>query len=288
MAFLAGALGLVIGLALGGLGGGGGVLTVPTLVYVLGQTPHDATTGSVLIVGTAAVVGVLARIRDRRQLDWRTGLAFGAIGIPATLLGTLLNRSVAEPVLLVSFAGLTISAAVAMLIGSSNPPPAGGDPARPGSRGTPTAPAVPAAGGGIAARRRTGRRQRMGRRHVVTAAKVTACGVGVGFLTGFLGVGGGFLVVPALSIALRIPMARAIGTSLLVIVLNSASALASRAGGLQLDWAVIAPFTLAAVAGTLLGKLGADRLSGPTLGRIFAGLLLCIGAGVGIESILTR
>src|SRR5580765_7961990 len=79
MLITAALLGLLIGLVIGGLGGGGGVLTVPALVYLLGQDVHDATTGSVLIVGVSAVVGVLARLRG---VDWRTGLAFGVVGIP--------------------------------------------------------------------------------------------------------------------------------------------------------------------------------------------------------------
>src|SRR3712207_6068937 len=111
------ALGLVIGLVIGGLGGGGGALTVPALVYLLGLTAQDATTSSVLIVGISSLVGVAARIRDR-DLRWRTGLAFAAVGVPVAYLGSVLNHRVAEPVVLVTFAAVTVLAAVAMLVES--------------------------------------------------------------------------------------------------------------------------------------------------------------------------
>ena len=109
---------------------------------------------------------------------------------------------------------------------------------------------------------------------LVRIGTVVGCGAAVGFLTGFLGVGGGFLVLPVLVIALRMPVTAAIGTSLLIMVLNAAAALASRSGDLAVDWAVVVPFTLASVVGTLLGRRVADRLSGTALTRIFAVLLL--------------
>jgi uncharacterized protein len=271
MPFGAAALGLLIGVVIGGLGGGGGVLTVPALVYLLGQDPQHATTGSVLIVGTAAAVGVLSRLRSG-AIDWRTGIAFGVVGLPSTYLGTVLNRTVAEAVLLSSFAGLTVLAAIAMLLDSR------------GTTSDPATPSPPAteAGRWVDTRAATARRQ------MVAAAKIGGGGAAVGLLTGFLGVGGGFLVVPVLVIALRQPMSRAIGTSLLVILLNSVSAMTARLPGLQLDWTVVAPFGLAAVAGTLIGRLGAKRLTSHTLSRAFAVLLLCVGAAVGVESVLAH
>ena len=121
---------------------------------------------------------------------------------------------------------------------------------------------------------------------LVRVGTVVGCGAAVGFLTGFLGVGGGFLVLPVLVIALRMPVTAAIGTSLLIMVLNAAAALASRSGDLAVDWAVVVPFTLASVVGTLLGRRVADRLSGTALTRIFAVLLLLVGIFVGAESLL--
>lgn len=271
----AAALGLLIGLVIGGLGGGGGVLTVPALVYLLGQNPHDATTSSVLIVGAAALVGLAARAR-RPGLSWRTGLVFGAVGFPAAYLGSLLNQRASPPVLLLLFAAVILLAAGAMLL---NDPAPEDEPDRPPIGG-------PAAGGGavttavtVATRPETARRAR-----VTEALKVVVCGLVSGFLTGLLGVGGGFVVVPALVVVLRMPITMAIGTSLLIIILNAGSALIARLGELHLDWAVVTPFTIAALVGTLIGKRVADGLSGAILTRAFAALLLVVGGLVAVTN----
>ncbi len=271
---LAAVLGLVIGLVIGGLGGGGGVLTVPALVYLLGQSAQDATTGSVIIVGTAALVGMLMRVRCG-GIDWRTAIGFGAVGVPAAYLGTQLNHRVEQPVLLLVFAAITLVAAVAMLLNRDGDAPDDG-----GARV-----ASPAAGGGAGTAVLT--RQDVRRSRAAAAVvKIVICGVVAGFLTGFLGVGGGFLVVPALVVVLRVPMSAAIGTSLLIIVLNALSSVASRIELMHLDWSVIVPFTVVAVLGTLLGKRVADRFSGATLTRAFAVMLALVGIAVGAQSLL--
>lgn len=262
---LAAVLGLVVGAVVGGLGGGGGVLTVPVLVYLLGQSVQDATTGSVLIVGVTAAAGVLARLRG--GIDHRVGLPFAAVGVPVAWAGTLANRSVSPSVLLIAFAVLTLLAAGAMLLDAR------GGSAAPGS--------VPESSG--EAGRAAAVRTRMG---VGVVVKVVVAGAAVGFLTGFLGVGGGFLVVPVLVLALRMPMSLAIGTSLMVILVNSAAAFAFRLGDLHPDWAVIAPFACAAVVGSYLGKRVADRLSGRVLTRAFAVLLGAVGVFVGVQAVL--
>jgi uncharacterized protein len=259
------ALGLAIGLVIGALGGGGGVLTVPLLVYVLGLTAQGATTSSVVIVGITALFGAVARMRGG-LVDWRTGLAFGAVGIPAAYLGTLVNRGADQRVLLLAFAGITVVAAVAMLL---NRRPRGAAPDR--SAGGPGTPVATATRPGAA---------------LATGVKVVAGGLIVGFLTGFLGVGGGFLVVPVLVIALRMEMPLAVGTSLLIITLNAVTALVARLGGpLDLDPRIVLPFTVLAVAGSLLGKRVADRFSGDALATAFAVLLILVGAFVAAESL---
>ena len=279
------ALGVVMGLVIGGLGGGGGVLTVPALVYILGQDAQSATTSSVIIVGITAAVGAVTRIRG--GVDWRNGIALGVIGIPAAYLGTLLNRGVSQTVLLLAFAALTVIAAIAMLVNDRNS--AGSVRSEVSGGGTERG-EVPNVRDARSRETRvtavTTEARVHGRSRAAFVAKVLVCGTIVGFLTGFLGVGGGFLVVPALVIALRMPMSLAVGTSLLVIVLNSISSVASRFGHLDLDWRVIAPFTIAAVLGTLAGKRIADRLSGTALTRAFAVLLVAVGAFVGIESLV--
>ncbi|GAY12731.1 sulfite exporter TauE/SafE family protein [Pseudonocardia sp. N23] len=278
MLALAAALGLIMGVVIGGLGGGGGVLTVPALVYVLGQGAQAATTSSVIIVGITASVGAVARIRGG-GVDWRNGVALGVVGIPAAYLGTVLNRDVSQPVLLLAFAGLTIVAAAAMLLNSRNDGERSDteEPDRP-------EPDAPSGSGSTAVDTRTASARS---ELVVTALKVVACGAVVGFLTGFLGVGGGFLVVPALVIVLRMSMALAVGTSLLVIVLNSISSVVSRFGDMHLDWRIIAPFVIAAVIGTVVGKRVADKFSGLALTRAFAVLLVAVGAFVAVESFVS-
>ena len=277
------ALGLVIGLVIGGLGGGGGALTVPALVYLLGLTAQDATTSSVLIVGISSLAGVLARIRDR-SLVWRTALAFAVVGAPAAYLGGVLNHRVAQPVVLVTFAVVTVVAAAAMLVESRTTRDVEECVGAPDLTEQPTPPSVAGrdTGTALAVRPTHGRR-----RVLVRVGVVAGSGAAVGFLTGFLGVGGGFLVLPVLVIALRMPLPAAVGTSLLIMVGNSASALVSRIGDLDVDWTVVVPFTLASVIGTLLGRRLADRLPGAALTRIFALMLLLVGIFVGAESLLT-
>ena len=270
------ALGLVIGLVIGGLGGGGGALTVPALVYLLGLTAQDATTSSVLIVGISSLVGGATRVRDG-SLRWRTGLAVAAVGVPTAYLGGVLNHRAGQAVVLVTFSAVTVLAAVAMLLESR-----GGDCDDPPGDDPPGGEPAPASGRVAVAARPVVDRQAL-----VRIATVVGCGAAVGFLTGFLGVGGGFLVLPVLVIALRMPVPAAIGTSLLIMVLNSAAALASRFGDLAVDWSVVVPFTLASVVGTLLGRRVAGRLSGAVLTRTFAVLLLIIGIFVGVESLMS-
>jgi uncharacterized protein len=278
MMFVAAGLGLVMGLVIGGLGGGGGVLTVPLLVYVVGLTAQSATTSSIIIVGITALFGTLARLRGK-LIDWRTGLIFGALGIPAAYLGTLLNGHVDQRVLLLAFAAVTVVAAAAMLIDNRS-----GDPESPAEDGVPEG---PSGGAATSTTLRAATQTDSDRRRVLaTAAKVVLSGLAVGFMTGFLGVGGGFLVVPALVIILRIPMTYAIGTSLLIITLNSVSSMASRLGSpLHLDWRVVVPFTVLAVVGSLLGKRVADRFSSDVLTRAFAVMLILVGGYVAANTL---
>lgn len=286
---LAAALGLLVGLVMGTLGGGGGVLAVPALVYALGQDARTATTGSIVIVGLISAVGVLARLRGR-TIDWKTGIGFGIVGIPTAWAGSLVNRAVPQPVLLLSFAALTLAIAVLMLVkGQSSAQQTDGAVADATDGDVPaTGGQVAATGGdtetvGATAVRQAAVRHRSAVRRI---AKVVGAGSVVGFLTGFLGVGGGFLVVPALTMLMGLSMPAAIGTSLLVLTFNAISSMGARIGHLDLDWSVIGPFTAVAVLGALGGKLVADRLSGAALNRAFAILLVVVGLFVGVQSVV--
>lgn len=241
-------LGLLIGTVLGGLGGAGAILTVPALVYLLGQGAQDATTSSLVIVGLTAVVGAADHARSG-QVHWRTGISFGVAGIVAAFAGTALNRRVDEHVLLLGFSAVMILAAAGMLIRTPS-----------------VAATVPLA--------------------AATVVRVLLAGLAVGFITGFFGVGGGFVIVPALVLVLGLPIPAAVGTSLAIIAINSAASLAARAGQAHFDWALIVPFTIAAMAGSLAGKSIADRLPETALNRAFALLLFAVATYIAITSVL--
>jgi uncharacterized membrane protein YfcA len=236
--------GLLIGVLLGALGGGGSILTVPVLVYLLGQEPHAATTGALLIVGITAVAGMIAHWRAGR-VRFAPGIAFGVLGAAGSYAGTRLSSSVPPDLLLSLFAGLLLAAAVAMLR------------RRPGT----------------ARRREHAGGSTIGRRIL----KITAAATGVGLLTGFFGVGGGFVIVPALVLVLGFGMPAAVGTSLLVIAIDSAVALAARLGGqVSLDWTLLAVFTAAALAGVLAGQRVASRVDPSRLTTGFTVLLIAV------------
>ena len=252
------ALGLLIGLTLGALGGGGSVLTVPALVYLLGESVHSATTASLVIVGSTAAAALVGHARAGR-VRWRAGLAFGAAGVGASVLGTELNARVDPDVLLACFAAVMLVAA-AGLLGQAR---GEADDATSGPRT-----AVLTATRSLTS----------------TALRVAVAGAAVGFLTGFLGVGGGFVIVPALVLTLRFDVPAAVGTSLLVLSLNSGVALLARGGQESFHWAVVVPFTLAAIAGSVAGMRVADRLSGPQLSRALAILLLIVAGYVMVRA----
>lgn len=239
-------LGGLTGLFLGALGGGGSILTVPALVYLLGEPVRAAATDSLVIVGATALAAAVGHARAGR-VRWATGLSVGAAGVLASYAGTAANRAVDPDVLLLAFAGLVAVAAVAMLARRHAPAATGGD-------------VTPAA------------------RPAARAARIVAAGFAVGFLTGFLGVGGGFVIVPALVMALGYGMPEAVGTSLLIIAINSAAGLAARAGHGGFHWTVILPFAGAAVAASLASQQVAGRLPARTLVRAFACLLIAVAA----------
>ncbi len=239
--------GILVGLSLGALGGGGAIVTVPVLVYGLSQSAHQATTGSLVIVGVSSLVGVFAHAR-KGNVRWRQGAVFGLLGTAGTVAGARLSAGLDARILLLAFALLLIFVAQSMW-------------------------------------RRDGRREARQDRAPTHVGLFVLTTLGVGLLTGFFGVGGGFAIVPALVLVLGFSMPVAIGTSLVVIVINSASALAARLGsGASLDWAMLGVFTAAAVAGSVLGARLASRVEATTLQRAFAVLLAAVAAYTGLRS----
>lgn len=261
------ALGLLIGLALGALGGGGSILSVPALVFALGLTAQEATTGSLVIVGVTSAIACIGHARAGHT-RWGRGTTLAVLGIPATLLGTQLNTRVDPDALLIAFAALMLVAAAGMLLRTREL----------GHHAAPPTEEQPAATTTAVQTRPTSR--------VRNQAHLVLAGLGIGFLTGFLGVGGGFVVVPVLVVLLGFAMPVAVGTSLLVIALNSAVALAARAADGTFVWSVIIPFTLAAIAGSLAGTRLSDRVPANDLTRAFAGLLLVVAVYVGVQALL--
>jgi uncharacterized membrane protein YfcA len=263
-ALLASPLGFLIGLSLGALGGGGSILAVPVLVYAAGQDPKGATATSLLLVGAASLVGMGAHWRAGRVLVG-TGVVFGLTGIAGSLAGSTLNHRLDPDVLLLGFAGLVCIAAWRMLTGCPTCTKVGETHELVGTAGS-TATLV---------------RPRIDTRTVLT---VLLAGTAVGFLTGLFGVGGGFVIVPALALGLKLPMPQAIGTSLLVIAINSSVALTTRLATTTIDWHITLPFTIAAIAGVLSGGKVADRLDPERSLRWFAGLLVVVAAYTAVRA----
>jgi hypothetical protein len=261
-ALLASPLGFLIGLALGALGGGGSIVAVPALVYVAGQDPTAATTTSLLVVGTAALVGMVGHARAGR-VRFGAGVVVGLTGIGGSLAGSAVNRNIDGDLLLVGFGLLILVAAWRMITGCPSCTRVGEERAI-----TETARPGRAPGSVTLLTRR--------RLDPAVALRIALVGTAVGFLTGLFGVGGGFIIVPALTLVLGFTMPRAIGTSLLVIAINAATALAARLGTSGVEWSVALPFTAAALAGVLTGSTIADRVDAGGLVRWFAGSLVAL------------
>jgi uncharacterized membrane protein YfcA len=268
-AILASPLGFLIGVSLGALGGGGSILAVPVLVFVAGQAPSAATSTSLVVVGVASLIGAYGHWRKGR-VRVVPGVVFGLVGIAGSLAGSALNRRLDGDVLLLGFSFLILVAAWRIVVGCPSC-------TRSGEEAAVAAP-VPSPGGGVATAARIWTPARI--------AKVVAAGTGVGFLTGLFGVGGGFVIVPALTLVLEFPMGAAVGTSLLIIAINTAVALAARAGAGSIDWGTTLLFTAAATAGVGTGKRVADRLEPRSTQRAFAALLVLLAIYTGTRSLL--
>ncbi|MGV9710081.1 sulfite exporter TauE/SafE family protein [Gordonia sp. NPDC003424] len=276
------ALGLLIGLSLGALGGGGSILTVPALVYLLDQPLSTAITQSLIIVGISSASGVLAHAREGR-VQWPTGIALGVVGGVAAWGGTAIGRHVPSDVTLMAFSVLMVVVAVSLLLRT-----------RSHAKAEPTTvpSLVPAVGepGPTSSEDASGGDTQPDSDdpalHPAKAAlRIVVAGIGIGLLTGFFGVGGGFVIVPALVLFLGYSMPTAVGTSLLVITINSAVALGSRIGHAPLDWAIIAPVAISAIAGSYLGKRVAQRFSDNSMTRAFAVMLIAVAAYVAARSL---
>ena len=261
-ALLSSPLGLLIGVSLGALGGGGSILAVPALVYAAGQSPKHATTTSLVLVAITAVIAIVPHWRAGR-IRFGPGVLFGLVGIAGSLLGSRWNDAADPDVLLLAFAGLMLAAATAMWRRVRGPAPE--------LTRTLSAAAAPTVA-------------LSGPFDLTNVLRVVAAGTTVGLLTGFFGVGGGFVIVPALVLALGFSMPDAIGTSLLVITINSLVALSTRLQTGAIEWGTVIPFTLASLIGVVIGTRLASTKDSTTLQRWFVVLLVAVAAYTALRS----
>lgn len=244
---LALALASLVGVALGLLGGGGSILTLPILSFVLGQEAHAAVAGSLFVVGMTSLVGVVPHARAGR-VRWRIGLVFGAAAMLGAFLAGRAAHAIPPAVLLVLFAAMMIVTAIAMLRGRR-------------------APSAPRDAAGPA----------------LSVPKALLEGLVVGAITGLVGAGGGFLVVPALVLFGGLPMASAVGTSLLVIAMKSFAGFAGHVGslsalGLALDWPALLALSGIAIGGSFIGARLAGKIPEATLRKAFGAFVVAMGA----------
>ncbi|MBB3036003.1 sulfite exporter TauE/SafE family protein [Hoyosella altamirensis] len=252
-------IGLVIGVLLGLLGGGGAILAVPALVYIIGLPVTQAIPMSLIVVAAAATTGAYPRFR-KKLINWRLAAIFAAAGMPAAALGTVVGRAVPQDILLAGFAVVMIAAGIRML-------------RKPDHVGTAC----------TVVDSRTGVAKVNWRR---CSSRSIPAGIGVGFVTGMFGVGGGFLVIPALVLLLGITMPVAVGTSLVVIAANSAAGLLGYIGSVSLDLKITALFTAAAIVGSLVAGRFSTKISAQRLQRWFAYLVFVIAFGISAELIV--
>ena len=241
---------VAIGVSLGLLGSGGSILTVPVLVYLIGQDEKVAIAGSLFVVGTIALAGSLQFLRAK-LVDWHNVLVFGLPGMAGTYIGAALAAYLSGIMQLTLFAGVMLLASWFML--------------RPIDLGS-------------------------GGEHEPRATwKIAADGLGVGVLTGLVGVGGGFLIVPALVLLGGMAMHRAVATSLVIIALKSYSGFYKytdvlEAQNLELDWNTLLIVTGLGIAGSLAGGKLANRLPQNTLKKSFGIFLIVMGIYILIRS----
>ncbi|NLF90554.1 MAG: sulfite exporter TauE/SafE family protein [Corynebacterium marinum] len=235
-------LAIVVGLSLGLLGGGGSILTVPLLTYVAGMDPKEAIAASLFVVGTTSVVSTFAHAR-KGNVQWRTGLIFGAASMAGAFLGGLAGGFIPGVVLMIAFALMMIATAGAMLRGRKK------------ASGT-------------------------GEKKSLPLGKIILEGLVVGLVTGLVGAGGGFLVVPALALLGGLAMPVAVGTSLLVISMKSFAGLAGYLTSVSLDWPLVLSVTAAALVGALIGARLTSVVPEQALRKGFGVFVLVMGVFV--------
>lgn len=241
----------MVGVSLGLLGSGGAILTVPILVYLVHHNEKTAIAESLAIVAVIALAGAV-RAATQKRIDFRSAMLLAFPGILGTFIGAMIAHVIPGPVQLVLLAGLMITASI-LMFRSSRRPPSDLDASIPPHRRPPDSSR--------------------------TIAIIAAQGLGLGVVTGLVGVGGGFLIVPVLVLLRRLSMPIAVGTSLAIIAVNSTVGFIKYITllsdhGVNVDWTVIGVFAALGVCGSLVGNSLAGRMNKQTLKRIFAVFLV--------------
>lgn len=244
-------LGALVGVLMGTIGAGGSLIAIPVLIYLVGQDVRAAQATALVIVIAAAIAGIVTHARHD-EVRWRAGATFGLAAGVSALIGSILSRGIDDDLLLLLFAPVMIAGAYAM-VSDRGRRPASFQPWRLGV-------------------------------NPARVAKVILLGLAVGLVVGLFGVGGGFVIVPVLVLALHLGMAEAVGTSLLIIAVSAAFALGDRIEAGDIDWAIAVPFSVAAMLGAALGQRLGDRISGEGLRRSFAAVLAITAAGIAVSS----
>jgi uncharacterized membrane protein YfcA len=208
---------IAVGLLLGLLGGGGSILTVPVLIYLAGQQPRPAIAMSLFVVAVTSAVALVPHVRAGR-VQWRTGFTFGTAGLAGAYAGGRIAAYLPANLLMTGFGVLMATAAVIMIRSCRRPLPGGS--------------------------------------HAGRMPVLLGLGAAVGLVTGMVGAGGGFVVVPVLVLLAGLSMPAAIGTSLLVISLQAGAGLAGHLAHAAIDW----PLTLAVTALAIIGSMAGARL----------------------------
>lgn len=287
------AVGALIGLVVGALGAGGGILSVPALIYLLGVAPHEATSASLVIVLFTALAALAGRI-GKNTICYQIALVFAALATVGTWLGSLANRAVSADLLMYAFALLLTGVGLVMLrraypglfsayrgflrvfTGLFRGAASAGSGAVSSDDGAAAADGVGAAGStpALGAVSATGEVTSIG---AVPLWRVALVATITGALTGFFGVGGGFAIVPALTLVLHLPIKRAASTSLLIMAITAVVALVARAQtSLSVDLGVIGAFTVASMLGGVAGAPLTRKVSNQKLTASFAALLLAV------------
>ena len=245
---------LLIGISLGLIGGGGSILTVPVMVYLFGLQPLLATSYSLFIVGSTSLFGAVNNLR-RGLVNVKAALLFGASSIATVFLTrkflvpaipknifTIGNVTVTESLLtMVLFAVLMLVASISMI------------------------------------RNKRVKAEPEEHHEYVRFGKLVLYGISIGLVTGLLGAGGGFLLIPALVLLLKLPMKQAIGTSLMIIALNSLIGFTGDLGHFSIDWAFLARITAIAVTGIFIGGAVGKKIQGDKLKKGFGWFVLVMG-----------